>query len=190
MSFKILKFSNKLDSQSLHCTRTFQGLWDFGHLLICLILVPANCEYVDQPGTYLPFTDTYLPRVNDIEECRSHCTIQGKYNCRSFNYNAFRKECFLSSDDSVSLSEGLHNDRDFIFSERGGCNSGTNGKPGIKGEPAKSARSTDNFYKKILCFNFFRNFFLCRSLHVILSYFFNLVALGVWVAFLKQPATN
>ena len=98
--------------------------------------VPANCEYMDQPGTYLPFTDMYLSRVNDIEECRSRCTIQNKYNCRSFNYNAFRKECFLSSDDSVSLPDGLHSDRDFIFSERGGCNSGTLGPPGIKGKLA------------------------------------------------------
>ena len=77
---------------------------------------------MDQPGTYLPYTDTYLPRVNDIgkknfkaqkiqnkftityqadqsinfflsfiEQCRQHCTLQSKYNCRSFNYNAFRK---------------------------------------------------------------------------------------------------
>ena len=68
-------------------------------LLFASFSVPANCEYMDQPGTYLPFTDTYLSRVNDIEECRSRCTIQNKYNCRSFNYNAFRKECFLSSDD-------------------------------------------------------------------------------------------
>lgn len=103
---------------------------------------------MDQPGTYLPYTDTYLPRVNDIEECRSHCTVQGKYNCRSFNYNAFRKECFLSSDDSVSLPEGLHNDRDFIFSERGGCNSGISGPPGIKGELANVRFS----HKKTLFF--------------------------------------
>lgn len=103
---------------------------------LSLITVPANCEYMDQPGTYLPFTDTYLSRVNDIEECRSRCTIQNKYNCRSFNYNAFRKECFLSSDDSISLPDGLHTDRDFIFSERGGCNSGILGTPGIKGERA------------------------------------------------------
>ena len=107
-------------------------------LLFAFFSVPANCEYMDQPGTYLPFTDTYLSRVNDIEECRSRCTIQNKYNCRSFNYNAFKKECFLSSDDSTTLPDGLHSDRDFIFSERGGCNSGTMGPPGIKGELAKS----------------------------------------------------
>ena len=86
--------------------------------------VPNNCEYVDQPGTYLPFTDTYFPNVNDIEECRSHCSSQGTYNCRSFNYNAFRKECFLSADDSASLPAQLQTDRDFTFSERAGCNSG------------------------------------------------------------------
>ena len=102
---------------------------------------------MDQPGTYLPFTDTYLSRVNDIEECRSRCTIQNKYNCRSFNYNAFRKECFLSSDDSTTLQDGLHSDRDFIFSERGGCNSGAGEPPGIKGEPAKSEISLNcNFF--------------------------------------------
>ena len=98
------------------------------------VLVPSNCEYLDQPGTYLPFTDTYLASVNDIEECRSQCTIQSRYNCRSFNFNAFRKECFLSSDDSISLPSGLQQDRDFTFSERGGCNSGTGYNDGIKGE--------------------------------------------------------
>ena len=86
--------------------------------------VPSNCEYVDQPGTYLPFTDTYISSVTDIEECRSQCSAQGQYNCRSFNFNAFRKECFLSSDDSVALPTGLQTDRDFTFSERAGCNSG------------------------------------------------------------------
>ena len=53
--------------------------------------VPTNCEYVDRPGTYLPFTDTYISFVTDIEECRAQCSSQGQYNCRSFNYNAFRK---------------------------------------------------------------------------------------------------
>ena len=99
--------------------------------------MPSNCEYVDRPGTYLPFTDTYFSTVTDIEECRSHCTSQGQYNCRSFNYNAFRKECFLSADDAVSLPTGLQNDRDFTFSQREGCNSGTDddfGSEGVKGE--------------------------------------------------------
>ena len=116
--------------------------------------VPANCEYLDQPGTYLPFTDTYLSRVNDIEECRSRCTIQNKYNCRSFNYNAFRKECFLSSDDSISLPDGVHTDRDFIFSERGGCNSGTMGTPGIKGERERLAK-TKSYYQRLNFIYFF-----------------------------------
>ena len=79
---------------------------------------------MDQPGTYLPFTDTYISSVTDIEECRAQCSSQGQYNCRSFNYNAFRKECFLSADDAVSLPTGLQTDRDFTFSERSGCNSG------------------------------------------------------------------
>ena len=110
---------------------------------------------MDQPGTYLPFTDTYLSRVNDIEECRSRCTIQNKYNCRSFNYNAFRKECFLSSDDSTTLQDGLHSDRDFIFSERGGCNSGAGEPPGIKGEPAKSEISLNCNFFVLFCFDLF-----------------------------------
>ena len=107
-----------------------------------LYLVPSNCEYLDQPGTYLPFTDTYIAKINDIEECRSQCTIQSKYNCRSFNFNAFRKECFLSSDDSISLPSGLQQDRDFTFSERGGCNSGTGYNDGIKGEEREKNKQT------------------------------------------------
>ena len=121
------------------------GLWDWpsGSLmshLSCLILVPTNCEYVDQPGTYLPFTDTYIPSVTDIEECRSQCSAQGQYNCRSFNFNAFRKECFLSSDDAVSMIDGLQNDRDFTFSARAGCNSGNQdfGSEGVKGKEKMS----------------------------------------------------
>ena len=58
---------------------------------IYFLTVPTNCEYVDRPGTYLPFTDTYISFVTDIEECRAQCSSQGQYNCRSFNYNAFRK---------------------------------------------------------------------------------------------------
>ncbi|XP_023323415.1 uncharacterized protein LOC111697594 [Eurytemora carolleeae] len=84
--------------------------------------LPANCEYIDQPGTYLPFTDTYVPDVEDIEGCRTECNSQSNYNCRSFNYNSARQECFLSADDSISLPTGLQQDRDFTFSERAGCN--------------------------------------------------------------------
>jgi hypothetical protein len=45
--------------------------------------VPANCEYIDQPGTYLPFTETYLANVEDLEACRRECSAVTKYNCRS-----------------------------------------------------------------------------------------------------------
>ena len=130
--------------------------------------MPSNCEYLDQPGTYLPFTDTYVAKINDIEECRSQCTIQNKYNCRSFNFNAFRKECFLSSDDSISLPSGLQQDRDFTFSERGGCNSGTGYNDGIKGEEREKNKQT---FITIKCF--FPHFlceFLAKSLFYI--YFF------------------
>ena len=113
-------------------------------------LVPSTCEYLDQPGTYLPFTDTYIAKINDIEECRSQCTIQNKYNCRSFNFNAFRKECFLSSDDSISLPSGLQQDRDFTFSERGGCNSGTGYNDGIKGEEREKNKQTFINIKRFL----------------------------------------
>ena len=65
----------------------------------CAVL-PANCEYIDMPGNYLPFTDTYLANVADIEACRDECNRQDRYNCRSFNYNSDRKECFLSSGQS------------------------------------------------------------------------------------------
>ena len=59
--------------------------------------MPANCEYIDMPGNYLPFTDTYVPEVADLEGCRDECNNQNNYNCRSFNYNPTRRECFLSS---------------------------------------------------------------------------------------------
>ena len=41
-------------------SRIFLILWFF------FSIVHQGCEYMDQPGTYLPYTDTYLPRVNDI----------------------------------------------------------------------------------------------------------------------------
>jgi len=43
--------------------------------------LPANCEYIDMPGNYLPFTDTYLANVADIEACRDECNRQDRYNC-------------------------------------------------------------------------------------------------------------
>ena len=86
--------------------------------------MPANCEYIDMPGNYLPFTDTYLANVADIEACRDECNRQDRYNCRSFNYNSDRKECFLSSDDSISLPTQLQQDPSFVFSEKSGCNNG------------------------------------------------------------------
>ena len=89
----------------------------------CAVL-PANCEYIDMPGNYLPFTDTYLANVADIEACRDECNRQDRYNCRSFNYNSDRKECFLSSDDSISLPTQLQQDASFVFSEKSGCNNG------------------------------------------------------------------
>ena len=78
---------------------------------------------------------------------RDECNRASTYNCRSFNFNAARKECFLSSgevimnflklqikfdkistssfpDDSISLPTGLQQDQDFTFSERAGCNNG------------------------------------------------------------------
>ena len=131
------------------------------YVIIFVYLVPSNCEYLDQPGTYLPFTDTYIAKINDIEECRSQCTIQNKYNCRSFNFNAFRKECFLSSDDSISLPSGLQQDRDFTFSERGGCNSGTGYNDGIKGEEREKNKTNIHKYKTlfihIFCVNSLQN---------------------------------
>jgi len=87
----------------------------------CAVL-PANCEYIDMPGNYLPFTDTYIPEVADLEGCRDECNRQSSYNCRSFNYNPQRRECFLSSDDSISLPTQLQQDSGFIFSEKSGCN--------------------------------------------------------------------
>ena len=71
--------------------RFYQSILDIGLISVTPQTVPTNCEYVDRPGTYLPFTDTYISFVTDIEECRAQCSSQGQYNCRSFNYNAFRK---------------------------------------------------------------------------------------------------
>ena len=31
--------------------------------------MPANCEYIDLPGSYLPFTDTYVANVANLEAC-------------------------------------------------------------------------------------------------------------------------
>ena len=43
---------------------------EFTKKLIILFSVPANCEYIDLPGSYLPFTDTYVANVANLEACR------------------------------------------------------------------------------------------------------------------------
>ncbi|CAB3367593.1 Hypothetical predicted protein [Cloeon dipterum] len=83
---------------------------------------PANCEYSDFPGRFLPFSDRFVARAFDVTECRRLCDQEREFPCRSFNFHPLRRECFLSSDDTFTADKNaLLTDRDFFYSERGSC---------------------------------------------------------------------
>lgn len=86
---------------------------------------PPSCEYTNLPGRFLPYTDRYIPQTFDVAECRRLCDQEREFQCRSFNYNTVRKDCFLSSDDTFAADKtALLPDRDFFYSERGSCSNG------------------------------------------------------------------
>ncbi|XP_034231598.1 uncharacterized protein LOC117639791 [Thrips palmi] len=83
---------------------------------------PPNCEYSDSPGRFLPYTDRYVARTFDVNECKRLCDQEREFQCRSFNFHAVRRDCFLSSDDTFAADRAaLMLDRDFYYSERGSC---------------------------------------------------------------------
>ncbi|XP_059489112.1 uncharacterized protein LOC132204551 isoform X2 [Neocloeon triangulifer] len=83
---------------------------------------PANCEYSDFPGRFMPYSDRYVARAFDVTECRRLCDQEREFQCRSFNFHPHRRECFLSSDDTFTADKtALLTDRDFFYSERGSC---------------------------------------------------------------------
>lgn len=58
------------------------------------MLVPAeppNCEYSDSPGRFLPYTDRYVARTFDVNECKRLCDQEREFQCRSFNFHAVRR---------------------------------------------------------------------------------------------------
>jgi hypothetical protein len=86
---------------------------------------PPSCEYTSLPGRFLPYTDRYVPQTFDVADCRKLCDQEREFQCRSFNYNNARRDCFLSSDDTFAADKAaLLSDRDFFFSERGSCSNG------------------------------------------------------------------
>ncbi|XP_069693489.1 uncharacterized protein [Periplaneta americana] len=83
---------------------------------------PPSCEYTNIPGRFLPYTDRYVAQTFDVGECRRLCDQEREFQCRSFNYNTVRRECFLSSDDTFTADRtALLADRDFFYSEHGSC---------------------------------------------------------------------
>ncbi|PSN46744.1 hypothetical protein C0J52_00892 [Blattella germanica] len=83
---------------------------------------PPSCEYTNLPGRFIPYTDRYVPQTFDVADCRRLCDQEREFQCRSFNYNNARRDCFLSSDDTYAADRtALLVDRDFFYSERGSC---------------------------------------------------------------------
>ena len=92
----------------------------------CILFAePPSCEYTNLPGKFLPYTDRYVPQTFDVADCRRLCDQEREFQCRSFNYNTVRRDCFLSSDDTFAADRtALLIDRDFFYSERGSCSNG------------------------------------------------------------------
>lgn len=84
---------------------------------------PPNCDYANYEGRFLPYFDRYFTNVFDAAECKKYCDNERDFTCRSFNFQSFRKECSLSSDDTFTVGGqgALQVERDYFYSEKGAC---------------------------------------------------------------------
>ncbi|XP_045103923.1 uncharacterized protein LOC123499645 isoform X7 [Portunus trituberculatus] len=84
---------------------------------------PPNCDYANYEGRFLPYFDRYFTNVFDTTECKKYCDTERDFTCRSFNFQSFRRECSLSSDDTFTVGgQGvLQVERDYFYSEKGAC---------------------------------------------------------------------
>jgi hypothetical protein len=95
------------------------------YIRVNFVSEPPSCEYTNLPGRFLPYTDRFVPQTYDIADCRRLCDQEREFQCRSFNYNTARRDCFLSSDDTFAADKtALLSDRDFFYSEHGSCSNG------------------------------------------------------------------
>ncbi|MPC35567.1 hypothetical protein E2C01_028992 [Portunus trituberculatus] len=87
---------------------------------------PPNCDYANYEGRFLPYFDRYFTNVFDTTECKKYCDTERDFTCRSFNFQSFRRECSLSSDDTFTVGgQGvLQVERDYFYSEKGACKTG------------------------------------------------------------------
>jgi hypothetical protein len=111
----------------LHLGATAKSFLETMTLYISVNFVsePPSCEYTNFPGKFLPYTDRYVPQTYDIADCRRLCDQEREFQCRSFNYNTARRDCFLSSDDTFAADKSaLLSDKDFFYSEHGSCSNG------------------------------------------------------------------
>ena len=98
----------------------------------CIILDPPNCEFKDYNEKFLPYLDKYLQGVPSLEDCRDLCIADRDIQCHSYSYHKTRRDCFLSADDTLSIStaksttntEALVSDPNFFYAEKGACKTG------------------------------------------------------------------
>lgn len=84
---------------------------------------PPNCDYANYEGRFLPYFDRFFTNVFDQTECKQYCDNERDFTCRSYNFQSFRRECSLSSDDTftVGSQNALKAERDYYYSEKGAC---------------------------------------------------------------------
>nr|XP_045584142.1 uncharacterized protein LOC123746573 isoform X2 [Procambarus clarkii] len=84
---------------------------------------PPNCDYANYEGRFLPYFDRFFTNVFDPAECKQYCDSERDFSCRSYNFQSFRRECSLSSDDTFTTGgqNALQVERDYFYSERGAC---------------------------------------------------------------------
>ncbi|KAK8733712.1 hypothetical protein OTU49_006442, partial [Cherax quadricarinatus] len=84
---------------------------------------PPNCDYANYEGRFLPYFDRFFTNVFDPAECKQYCDNERDFSCRSYNFQSFRRECSLSSDDTFTVGgqAALQVERDYFYSEKGAC---------------------------------------------------------------------
>ncbi|XP_014665198.1 PREDICTED: uncharacterized protein LOC106807395 [Priapulus caudatus] len=87
----------------------------------CVPRGPTNCQYESEPGRLLRFYNDLILEDVDLEECRTRCSVETAFICRSFEYMSGTRACFLSTDNRISEGAYIARSTDVEYFEKTVC---------------------------------------------------------------------